>query len=136
MNQEYWAHDGQPLSGHLLGVAKWADQFGKIFGAETQAHLAGLLHDLGKAEDEFLKRIRGEKGEPEPHAHHGAALVLEDTRPGCPIWPVAFAINGHHAGLHDRHNVHKRRTESAKARAAEARLTGSAPPRNRRFRAR
>jgi len=125
MNEEYWAHKDQPLPVHLLGVANLADQFGKFFGAERQAHVAGLLHDLGKAEDEFLKRICGEKGKEEPHAHHGAAMVLEDTRPGCPIWPVAFAINGHHAGLHDRHNVHKRRTEYAKAQAAERRLTGS-----------
>ena len=84
-----------------------------------------MLHDLGKAEEEIRKRIQGEKGKEEPHAHHGAALVLEDTGRGGPIWPVAFAINGHHAGLHDRHNVDKRRSEHAKAQAAEGRLKGS-----------
>ena len=88
MNEEYWAHKDQPLPVHLLGVAKRADQFGKFFNADGQAYHAGLLHDLGKAEDEFLKRICGDKGKEEPHAHHGAALVLEDTSRGCPIWPT------------------------------------------------
>jgi CRISPR-associated endonuclease/helicase Cas3 len=125
MTQEYWAHEGQPLPTHLLGVAKRARQFGKFFSADEQARLAGLLHDLGKAEEEFRKRIEAKNGKEEPHAHHGAAMVLEDTCRGGPIWPVAFAINGHHAGLHDRHNVDKRRSEYAKAQAAEGRLTGS-----------
>ena len=122
---EFLAHPDQPLPCHLCGVAVRAEGFAKAFGAEDHARVAGLLHDLGKAEVEFLKRITGEKGDPEPHAHHGAAMVLENTARGGPIWPVAFAINGHHAGLHDRHNVQKRRTEYAKAVVAEQRLTGS-----------
>lgn len=122
---EFLAHPDQPLPCHLCGVAMRAQDIAKFFSGEGQARIAGLLHDLGKAEDEFLKRITGEKGKEEPHAHHGAAMVLEDTERGGPIWPVAFAINGHHAGLHDRHNVQKRRTEYAKAQAAEKRLSSS-----------
>lgn len=128
---EFFAHPNQPLPCHLRGVAERAGEFGKHFGAESQARMAGLLHDLGKAEEEFLKRMRHAQdknapdGEKQPHAHHGAALVLEDETRGAPIWPVAFAINGHHSGLHDRGNVHKRKAEFPKAKAAEQRLTGS-----------
>lgn len=122
----FLAHPGQPLPCHLLGVATRAERIAKTFGGEDHARISGLLHDLGKAEEEFLKRITTGAGNKEAHAHHGAALVLEDTKRGGPIWPVAFAINGHHAGLHDRHNVQKRRSEYPKAQAAVERLKDSA----------
>ncbi|MCU0772226.1 MAG: CRISPR-associated helicase Cas3' [Verrucomicrobia bacterium] len=125
------AHPDQTLVSHLVGVAHRARSFAAHFGSEEQAELAGLLHDLGKAEPEFQKRIHKaaglskEDGKKQPHAHHGAALLLQDQERGGPVWPVAFAINGHHAGLHDRHNLHKPRTEYAKGRTAEATLIGS-----------
>ena len=97
------AHENQPLATHLLGVARLAEAFGRFFGGAEQARLAGLLHDLGKAEGEFQKRITTDKGKKEAHASHGAALLLQvDPDRGGPVWPVAFAINGHHAGLQDR----------------------------------
>jgi len=122
---EYYAHKDQLLPKHLLAVAKIARHFGGFFGAEWQAHLAGLLHDLGKAENEFQKRIgedqrAAKQAKKEPHAHHGAALAVEKQ-----VWPVAFAINGHHAGLHDRPDLAKARKHLQKARDAEQRLTGN-----------
>lgn len=101
-----FAHPGQSLIDHLLGVALRAKQFAAHFEGDDHAHLAGLLHDLGKAEKEFQKRIQKaaglakEDGEKQPHAHHGAALALLHL-----LWPIAFAINGHHAGLHNRSNL-------------------------------
>ncbi|MCX7827099.1 MAG: CRISPR-associated endonuclease Cas3'', partial [Verrucomicrobiae bacterium] len=118
---EYYAHKDQPLPKHLLAVARQAKQFGKLFGADGQSYLAGLLHDLGKAEEEFQKRLEGKKADKQPHAHHGTALALANQN-----WPVAFAINGHHAGLHDRPNLQRTGKHLQKARDAEKRLTGSA----------
>jgi hypothetical protein len=58
-------------------------------------------------------------------AAEGAALLLrEDAERGGPVWPVAFAINAHHAGLHDRSNLQKRTNFWDKARAAEGHLFG------------
>jgi CRISPR-associated endonuclease/helicase Cas3 len=100
------AHPGQSLANHLLAVSEKAKAFSCHFDAPEQGALAGLLHDLGKAEDAFQKRLRHamdskeEDGEKQPHAHHGAALALEHQ-----LWPVAFAINGHHAGLHNRSDL-------------------------------
>ena len=99
------------------------------FQGQEHAELAGLLHDLGKAEGEFQKRIRKaagltkQDGEKQPHAHHGAALLLQaDVKRGGPVWPVAFAINAHHAGLHDRSNLQKRANLKEKALFAESQL--------------
>lgn len=94
------AHDEQSLAIHLAGVSKRSGQFAAHFDAPEQGLIAGLLHDLGKAEDAFQKRVRGDKAEKHPHAHHGAAVALKNG-----LWPVAFAINGHHAGLHDRSSL-------------------------------
>ena len=94
------AHPDQSLVKHLLGVARRAKEFAARFQGENHAELAGLLHDLGKAEKEFQDRIAGKKADKHPHAHHGATLALERQ-----LWSVAFAINGHHAGLHDRSDL-------------------------------
>jgi CRISPR-associated endonuclease/helicase Cas3 len=129
MNEEYLAHKDQPLPAHLLAVAMLAEGFGRFFGADGQTHLAGLLHDLGKAEDEMRKRIltNNKEGERQPHAHHGASLLLNSNeKRGGPVWPVAFAINGHHAGLHDRSNLQRVVKQREKALKAEQRLCHSA----------
>lgn len=67
------------------------------------------------------------EGEKQPHAHHGASLLLDsEEKRGGPVWPVAFAINGHHAGLHDRSNLQKIAKHREKALKAEQRLGQSA----------
>jgi CRISPR-associated endonuclease/helicase Cas3 len=123
------AHSGQPLPKHLIGVAKQSQEFASFFGGAMDGWIAGLLHDLGKAEDEIQKRIATDdkEGKKEPHAHHGAALLLDDReKTGFvqkPFWATAFAINGHHAGLHDRSTLQNvKASHVSKANAAWKRL--------------
>lgn len=120
-----WAHKNHPLAAHLTAVSRRAEEFATHFDGAEQARLSGLLHDLGKAEQQFQLRVQSDdkKGVKEPHAHHGAALVLGDENRGAPIWPVAFAINGHHSGLHNRPDVDKRRAMLLQAGRAEQWLT-------------
>lgn len=107
---QFFAHKEHPLATHLNEVGRRAAQFAAAFDGSSHAAIAGLLHDLGKAEAMFQKRLeQGDKGEGlkrEPHAHHGAMLALEVD-----AWPIALAINGHHAGLHNRGNVSSKQSQ-------------------------
>lgn len=102
---KYFAHKDHLLSKHLVDVGSRAAEFAKAFDASQHGRIAGELHDLGKTEDEFQKRLLSDdkQGKKEPHAHHGAMIAL-----GKDAWPIAFAINGHHAGLHNRSDLSKR----------------------------
>ncbi|MBM9537322.1 CRISPR-associated endonuclease Cas3'' [Desulfobulbus alkaliphilus] len=95
--------DWQQLSVHLLVVATLAREFARGFGLndpaiEDEALLAGLLHDLGKYRSAFQEYLRGERaGDAETrHAIYGGAHAFTSEQLG-----AAFAIAGHHAGLHD-----------------------------------
>lgn len=96
---KYLAHKDHSLADHLNKVGEMARKFASIFDGGEQGLVVGALHDLGKAEPEFQKRLGSDnkEGKKEPHAHHGAAIALEEE-----AWPAAFVINGHHAGLHNR----------------------------------
>lgn len=98
----YFAHsapersDWEPLARHLSEVARRAEAFATPFGAGQEARLAGLLHDLGKYSDRFVRRLEGtERGL--DHWSIGAlasAVVAKDNARA-----VALAIHGHHVGL-------------------------------------
>ena len=92
LSQERW----QPLFEHLRNVADKAREFGEPFG--PVAKWTGLLHDLGKYRKPFQEYLAGERpGTVETHhAVYGAALAFQRDWLG-----PAFAIAGHHAGLHD-----------------------------------
>jgi CRISPR-associated endonuclease/helicase Cas3 len=122
------AHKDQSLVSHLEGVSKKSESFAAPFGAAEQGKLAGVLHDLGKAEDEFQKRIHTEdhEGEKQPHAHHGAGYALRTC--ATPQWPVALAVNGHHAGLHNRGDVDQKAEQyRERARACLEKIQDSNP---------
>lgn len=105
-DQMYFAHKDHLLSKHLVDVGAKASEFAKAFDASLYGKISGLLHDLGKVEEEFQQRLECDDKQVEnkkPHAHHGAMIALEKN-----AWPIAFAINGHHAGLHNRGDLAKR----------------------------
>ena len=97
-NQSRW----QLLSTHLCNVAELARQFATPFGLADVAHLAGLLHDLGKYRQPFQEYLAGKRPRSVEthHAVYGAALAFQRGWGG-----PAFAIAGHHAGLHDLNNL-------------------------------
>ncbi len=83
----------QSLADHLRNVADLASDFARPFGGETEARLAGLLHDLGKYQLDFQNYLS--KGRPRtPHAIHGAATLAAFRH-------LANIVASHHSGLHD-----------------------------------
>lgn len=105
--KKYIAHrredDGavQYVDEHVLSVAQIAEKFAQIFECGNIAYICGLLHDIGKFSEEFLKRIV-ENGPKCDHSTAGAQLF---KRLNCPTgdW-FAYIILGHHGGLPDYWN--------------------------------
>src|SRR5574340_979069 len=103
---QYFAHSTNgygkwhKLAEHLVGVSKLASRFAEQSSSDLKdsAFWAGLLHDLGKYRDEFQEYLRNERegGVETHHAIYGAAVAFQRNWLG-----PAFAIAGHHAGLHD-----------------------------------
>ena len=107
----YFAHstnvngDKHRLIDHLRDVSNLAGEFA---AATHSAHLhlvalarwAGWLHDLGKYRHEFQEYLdhRRVKGRDTQHSVYGAATVVTRKLSAA----LAFAVNGHHAGLDDR----------------------------------
>lgn len=102
----YYAHstettdksDWQPLTDHLRNVATLSSQFAGAFQAAQWGYYAGLLHDAGKACQQFLMRLEG-KAVRFDHASFGAKLAFE--RGGNLALLISYAICGHHGGIPD-----------------------------------
>lgn len=99
----YYAHtreDGekQLLKTHLENVAKLASSF--AFGSlKRSAELAGILHDIGKYQPSFQKKLEGQKISIE-HSACGAYEIKKQMRN--PMGALLeFIISGHHSGLPD-----------------------------------
>ncbi|CAI9406290.1 hypothetical protein ANOBCDAF_01411 [Pleomorphomonas sp. T1.2MG-36] len=94
--------DWQTLPDHLDSVARIAGVMASVFGMEGAAFLAGGYHDIGKATEGFLRRLKG--GPSVEHSLAGAYLVRKRNWAGIDRLMadlVAYAIAGHHAGLPD-----------------------------------
>lgn len=114
MTRHYYAHsiqnpDGSPRpaeeweplftgdgQGHLEKVAALAAEFASKFGAREWGYLAGLWHDLGKYQEAFQAKLRGDSVQIE---HAGAGAMLAAIRSPQTGIPLAYSIAGHHAGL-------------------------------------
>ena len=106
----YLAHtenaSGTPhlLREHLYFVGKLARHFSERAcpPLNESADWGGRLHDLGKYRDEFQAYLRKQRegGVETHHAVYGAAAAFQRESYG-----LAFAIAGHHAGLHDLNDL-------------------------------
>lgn len=95
----------EPLKVHIQCVADRAAVHAQEFGANEQAYASGLLHDLGKYSDQFLRRLKN------PLKEHGrdhwsigallAASVYGKKRLGTAMSAI---IEGHHVGLTELHS--------------------------------
>jgi CRISPR-associated endonuclease/helicase Cas3 len=96
----------QFLTEHLRGTATLAREYAEPFGGGEWAHLAGVWHDLGKAQPAWQRYIRsttgyepGETKKGPPHSIVGAINAID--RLGDAGRLLAYVIGGHHAGLAD-----------------------------------
>ena len=90
---------GEPVHEHLRRVAERAARFAQVFGAEQQAHAAGLLHDLGKYADRFQGHLNNPSHRAGDHWSAGACLLAGRLGPQVLVLAPALAVEGHHAGL-------------------------------------
>lgn len=90
--------DWQKLSEHLENVAQRAEESAAVFGAGKWGRFAGLLHDAGKAGDDFIKRLEGSPKRVD-HSTFGARLAQEKA--GRLGLLLSYMVAGHHGGLPD-----------------------------------
>jgi len=83
------------LKDHLQLVAERAKKYAELYCASEETYLAGILHDLGKYGNLFVRRLMGlERGI--DHWSAGASYIYQN-------YPWAFgavmSVQGHHVGL-------------------------------------
>ncbi len=124
----FWAHSRSleghedPVAEHLQAVSQRAALYARAFGAEEEAAIAGLLHDLGKYGDLFQERLRGRASDID-HWSLGACACLQAYRRAGVA--AALAVQGHHLGLQVASNANLR--SLAPERLAEIHPQGLRP---------
>ena len=87
---------------HLEGTARRASEFGASFGRAEECRLAGLWHDIGKADPEFQGYLDACASGPPPtgKVDHKTAGALFAARSG--MAHLGIIILGHHGGMCNR----------------------------------
>lgn len=101
--------DWQPLHEHLQASGRLASAYAQSFGLDKAAYIAGLLHDLGKYDPAFQRRLEGAP-ERVDHSTAGAKILLELAKGEDAYMAelIAYGILGHHAGLPDKNSADAR----------------------------
>ncbi|MDR2183408.1 MAG: CRISPR-associated endonuclease Cas3'', partial [Clostridiales bacterium] len=102
------AREGQDLANHSRNVSELASKFGKKNGMANIMHMAGLLHDLGKARPEFQAYLKDSvagrdvrRGKVR-HSIYGAKRAFVDLE-NAPLLAEILGniIGAHHGALYD-----------------------------------
>lgn len=96
----------QLLVDHLRSVAEVARDLASPFGGGNLAFLAGLWHDVGKADPKWQERlIECEKGKHKRVGidHKCAGVLLAEKVGGFAEWAAGLLIHAHHGGLQHPH---------------------------------
>ncbi|MDR3071087.1 MAG: CRISPR-associated helicase Cas3' [Endomicrobium sp.] len=115
MKKEIYAHSAnsngewQLLADHLANVAAQSSKFAEEFDSSDWAYNIGLLHDLGKASDDFQKYLKKSSNEDSDEDgvhvkktnHSGAGAIFAVRKYNDVGKILAYCIAGHHAGLRD-----------------------------------
>ena len=105
MRHEYIAHrnentgETQSVREHSENVAKYCEIFA-VPELKTELYVMGLLHDVGKYQESFVRRIHGADIRIE-HAVCGARIADEHWHSLPTGLLMAYCIAGHHTGLPD-----------------------------------
>lgn len=113
--------DWQLLEDHHRGSGDLACRRGAAIGLERSAGLAAAVHDFGKHDPVFQRRLSGEELRID-HSTAGAALLMTRARSAEKLAAevLAYAILGHHAGLPDKDG-----SDAAMARRLERFVDGT-----------
>lgn len=90
----------QAVEEHLRAVAELSREFA-VDSFKNLAYVCGLGHDIGKYDDKFQQRIRGNNSIRVQHSLGGAKEIIEINSSNLAAYMAAFCIIGHHTGLPD-----------------------------------
>lgn len=131
MDTSFYSHtpgktgEWRRLQEHLCHVARKAAGLAEYFGLEEMAWLAGLLHDLGKARQEFQSYLKAQhEGRPLPSPAHSpwGALLAWILLPKSLGLEIALVVAGHHSGLEEKGRL------TARLRELHEKFHDSLPP--------
>ncbi len=108
----YGSDRTQPLIDHLKSVSFLAGQYSSVFDSSEWGELIGLWHDIGKINPDFQHYIRQASGlidltrniSVSDRAHALIGAIALSRQLGKLAIPMAYCIEGHHAGLPNWHN--------------------------------